>query len=298
MLGFNGGLIGGLANARDTSADPFVPGVWTLSEQRKAQIAGLWPVGGLKILDTYPGASAAYSLRLLSNTYTGILVTVRRSSDDTTQGFTRAQIEGFGSGSLTAFCTGTNGFVTTWHDQSGNGNNATQSTQANQPQIVTNGAVNLLNSKPCLSYVVGGNTSMTLATRLTGIVSVFEVLKLDFNVTDSDVNFLLGDSTTTHYHSGSGTWLGGNALAAVRNGTNLLNNVVTDFSTTTRTANQVLISMTHAGTATASQITQDRSNTNRSIRGRMQELILYSSSQSSNVSAISANINAYYNIYA
>ena len=297
MLGFNGGLIGGLANARDTSADPFVPGVWTLSEQRKAQIAGLWPVGGLKMLDIYPGASAAYSLRLLSNAYTGSLVTVRRSSDDTTQGFTRAQIEGFGPGSLTAFCAGSNGFVTTWHDQSGNGNNATQLTTANQPQIVTNGGVNLLNGKPCLSYVVGGNTSMTLATRLTGIVSVFEVLKLDFNVNDSDVNFLLGDSTTNHYHSGAGTWLGGNALAAVRNGTNLLNNVVTDFSSTTRTANQVLISMTHAGTATASQITQDRGNTNRSIRGRMQELILYSSSQASNVSAISANINAYYSIY-
>jgi hypothetical protein len=43
MIGFNGGLIGGLANARDTSAVSAV-GVWTLAEQRKAKLADLWPI--------------------------------------------------------------------------------------------------------------------------------------------------------------------------------------------------------------------------------------------------------------
>jgi len=46
MIGFNGGLIGGLANARDTSISVSVPGVWTLAEQRKAKLANLWPVVG------------------------------------------------------------------------------------------------------------------------------------------------------------------------------------------------------------------------------------------------------------
>ena len=46
MIGFNGGLIGGLANARDTSISTSVPGVWTLAEQRKAKLANLWPVVG------------------------------------------------------------------------------------------------------------------------------------------------------------------------------------------------------------------------------------------------------------
>ena len=46
MIGFNGGLIGGLANARDTSAVPSVPGVWTLPEQRNAKLALQWPVIG------------------------------------------------------------------------------------------------------------------------------------------------------------------------------------------------------------------------------------------------------------
>jgi hypothetical protein len=43
MIGFNGGLIGGLADARETSLLSAV-GVWTLNEQRNAKLAGLWPL--------------------------------------------------------------------------------------------------------------------------------------------------------------------------------------------------------------------------------------------------------------
>jgi hypothetical protein len=45
MIGFNGGLIGGLANARDTTAIN-AKGVWTLPEQRNAKLALQWPVVG------------------------------------------------------------------------------------------------------------------------------------------------------------------------------------------------------------------------------------------------------------
>ena len=37
------------------------------------------------LLDTYSGAAAAYSLRLLDSTYTGSAIRVRRSSDNTEQ---------------------------------------------------------------------------------------------------------------------------------------------------------------------------------------------------------------------
>jgi hypothetical protein len=43
MIGFNGGLIGGLATDRDTSLAS-AKGVWTLPEQRNAKLANLWPV--------------------------------------------------------------------------------------------------------------------------------------------------------------------------------------------------------------------------------------------------------------
>ena len=43
MIGFNGGLIGGLADARETTLLS-AKGVWTLAEQRNAKLANLWPV--------------------------------------------------------------------------------------------------------------------------------------------------------------------------------------------------------------------------------------------------------------
>jgi len=298
MIGFNGGLIGGLATDRNTSLDS-AKGVWTLPEQRNAKLANLWPLAGLKLLDVYTGASAAYSLRQLSNSYTGSLVTVRRSVDNSEQGFTESQIIGSGAGSLADFCSGTNGFVKTWHDQSGNANNATQATAANQPQIVTSGTVDTSNGKPCLTYSSAGSSNLTLATRLTGVVSVFQVLQITSSLTTDNINFILGDNSNYDYHSGGTYWLlSGVSANSVLNGSNRINNVVSTLTTTAKTTNQTLISMVHSGTATVSTLTQDRGYGDRSLRGNMQELILYSSSQTSNVAGINADINLHYSIYA
>ena len=109
-------------------------------------------VGYIGVLDLFPNASISYSMRLLRNTYTGDAIRVRRSSDNTEQniGFT-------GQGTLdesllTSFCSGTNGFVTTWYDQSGNGVNLTQTTAGNQPQIVSSGTVLTQSGKPSMSF--------------------------------------------------------------------------------------------------------------------------------------------------
>lgn len=296
MIGFNGGLIGKDRTTLIAAAE----GVWTLDEQIKARRTNAWPITDPKLLDSFPNAAVAYSLRLLRGAYTGSLVTVRRASDNTTQGFTELQILGSGAGSLADFCSGTNGFVATWHDQSGNANNATQATTAKQPQIVTAGTVNILNGKPCLTYNDSGTTSLSLGTRLTTVLSVFEVFKINSDVTATNTNFLLGDDTLKDYHAGSqvtATWLEPTQAAdAVKNGTNQLNGVTTNLTTEVRTGNQSLISMIHTGTASVSQLTEDRTNS-RSIEGNMQEIILYASSQLANVASISTNINTYYSIY-
>jgi hypothetical protein len=46
---------------------------------------------------------------------------------------------------LTVTAIGNDGHVSTWYDQSGNGNNATQATPASQPKIVDGGALVTLN---------------------------------------------------------------------------------------------------------------------------------------------------------
>ena len=105
--------------------------------------------GAPGLLDTYPGAAAAYSLRKLRTAYAGFCCQVRRSSDNATQNinFVGNVID---TTSLLTFCGGANGFVSIWYDQSGNGNDASNATLANQPQIVNAGSVILVNSKPAL----------------------------------------------------------------------------------------------------------------------------------------------------
>ena len=96
------------------------------------------PVAFTGLLNDYSGAAAAYSLRLLDNTYTGDAIVVRRASDNTTQaiGFVNNELD---TATLESFCSGTDGFVTTWYDQSGNGNDATEGSASSQPQIVSAG---------------------------------------------------------------------------------------------------------------------------------------------------------------
>lgn len=86
------------------------------------------------LLDTYSGATAAFSLRKLSSSYLGDCITVRRSSDNATQsiGFVNNELD---STALNAFCSGSNGFVTTWYDQSGNGIDALNPVASEQPKI-------------------------------------------------------------------------------------------------------------------------------------------------------------------
>ena len=253
-----------------------------------------FPAASSFLLDAYPGAAAAYSLRNLSSATTNV-VRVRRSSGSPSEAdFTAAQVT---NGELETFVgAGNNGFVTTWYDQSGNANNATQTTTSVQPQIVSGGAVILLNGKACLQYNTSGTANLFF-TRLTTVRSVFEVLNINSGQLTA-LSFLLGDSTNYDYHGGSSTWLDpGIAAAVVRNGSNRINNEIETLTTTNRVSSQVLISMIHTGNAAAGRISEDRTSPGRSIRGNMQEVIIYTTDQTANVAGINGNINAHYTIY-
>lgn len=86
------------------------------------------------------GAEAAYSTRRLNGNYSGDCMTIRRASDGTTQsiGFVGEEID---ESAIETFCSGTTCTVQVWRDQSGNGNNATQTDPTKQPTIYTGGAL-------------------------------------------------------------------------------------------------------------------------------------------------------------
>lgn len=82
--------------------------------------------------------------RKLRRSYGGSCLRVRRSSDDAEQdiGFNDASsyfAYRLDTGAISSFCGASNGYVVTWYDQSGNGRNRTQSTQARQPLIYLGG---------------------------------------------------------------------------------------------------------------------------------------------------------------
>lgn len=81
-------------------------------------------------------SSLAYSLQDLGGG--GNVIRARRSSDNAQQDFTAADITG---GSLASWSGGGDVFVAIWYDQSGSGRNATQTTQSQQPQIVSSGSI-------------------------------------------------------------------------------------------------------------------------------------------------------------
>ena len=250
------------------------------------------------LLDTYSGASVAYSLRKLSSTYTGNCIRVRRSSDNTEQniGFVNNVLD---EASLLTFCGAGNGFVTTWYDQSGNSKNATNSTAITQPQIVTSGVVNKIGSLPVMNTLNKDlvNTQTNSTTQAT--FSVFQ------NETTGSA-FLYGLPMTT---VASGTYGGicqsGSSAVPYGDGTNF--GTPTYFKngssiTATRgslftafaTGNKSLLSMMGGGTTTANRLLQFPG-----LSGNIKtfEVIIYNTSQTSNRTGIESNINTFYTIY-
>jgi hypothetical protein len=130
------------------------------------------------LLDTYTGASAAYSLRKLRSAYTGYAIRIRRSSDNTSQDIGFDANGNLNTTALLSFVGAGNGFVSIWYDQSLNGYNLTQNASANQPSIVLSGVLNTQNSKPVL--ITDGNSFMLNdGALLNGTTnSIFATIKL------------------------------------------------------------------------------------------------------------------------
>lgn len=147
-------------------------------------------------LDLVGSAAAALGLRKLRTAYSGNCLKVRRSSDDTTQdiGFSGGLLD---VGSLQTFCAGTNGFLDTWYDQSGNANNVTQATLADQPQIVSSGAVLTFapNSRPRANFN-GTSHHMDFGTNITADVgSYFAIANKEAAGSGYDTIHALGANT-------------------------------------------------------------------------------------------------------
>ena len=251
------------------------------------------------VLDFYPNAARAYSLRLLTANYGGYAIRVRRSNDNAELDIGFTALGGLDTSALTTFVDVHSGFVTTWYDQSGNGFNAVQTTAANQPVIVTAGVLETRTgigaTRPAVRFNNVDSTSLSF-TEITNVKSAFIVLRRRIAIANWIFWMSGGD-----YHPDqtlNAVWLHPTyASASVRNGVNRLNGTNTDLTTTSQADGLKTISCVNDGTSAISGIGLGFYGAGRDWDGHQSELIIYSTDQTSSRTGIENNINTYYGIY-
>ena len=263
-------------------------------------------VTGTLLLDLYPGAAAAYSLRHLRTAYSGSAIQVRRSSDDSLQdiGFVDGNLD---TASLLSFVGSGDGFVKIWYDQSGEGNDAAQGSASNQPKIVSSGVVITENGKPSVEF--NGTTDYIQNQLSVGAtVTAFAVSKI---VDEPDYNFIY-DSFGTGARLRLGLWVtqeyfadnGDGLVAEATTASNGLQNLF--FAKHTNSDVSISVNQDTLQTVESTNFSQNSEFWNIGARndgaehfleGTIQELILYPSDQSANRRAIETNTNNYYSIY-
>ena len=254
------------------------------------------------ILDEYPGAAAAYSLRLLNTDYTGDAVIVRRASDNTTQsiGFIDGELD---TAALDTFCSGTNGFVTTWFDQSGNGANAVNTTASGQPKIYDSVTGLILeNGKPAIEWTAGGiiDLQVNFGQVYAQPNTFFVVHKREFNngyLFDGGAqgrnaqladDFYAGLTLPNTYPSSEMDKQ--NLLTALFNTTNSESYINSQLQATGNSGSFGLSGVTIGGRVTSNNI-------DNSLDGNVQEMIIYPTNETGNRTGIEDNINNHYSIY-
>ncbi len=110
--------------------------------------------------DAIPSIAAAYSSRRLRTAYTGSLLRIRRSSDNTESDIDALANGDLDTAAVATFIAAGSGYIVTWYDQSGNGYDATQTTAASQPLYVASGQ----NGRPVLRWDGSNDFLMTATT--------------------------------------------------------------------------------------------------------------------------------------
>lgn len=259
------------------------------------------PAAGVTgILDSYTGAAAAYATALLYSSYGGSCLRVRRDSDNAEQdiGFSGQDID---EAAINSFCSGTNCFVKTWYDQSGSGNDATQTTAANQPKIYdsitgiidNNSIAATLYQTSTLFTVLGfsdtTNTGFFIAHSPTVVTGNNRVISCDEKRNATIFNGQHNIYNGTTGASGGTASVGVDYLYSCIFNASTAILYVNSVSTVTISPNSLAASTNVSiGNALTTSVPYD---------GYIQVVVLFASDQSANRTGIETAINNYYNIY-
>lgn len=261
------------------------------------------------LLDLYPSAAAAYSLRKLRSAYTGSAIRVRRSSDNAEQdiGFSSGNLD---TTALTNFCGSGNGFVTTWYDQSGNSRNVIQTNAANQPQIVSSGSILNINSKPSIKFQDSSDLLQCSSASGTSNLNTMAVVS-KFNKTNSfGVIMSIGETSGPSFCllSWGATPYQRGVYSTVQqsfDGIYTQNQEIWGSTTAllnaklwVNGASQTITNSTGVYTANLNSILIGNDSSGSTAFPNIQECIYWATTQSdTDLVAINTNQNSYYNVY-
>lgn len=270
---------------------------------------------------------SAYSIRKLSNSYTGPCIRVRRSSDNTEIDIGFNEYEQLDENTLLGFLNGSDGFVSVWYDQSGNSINVSQSTTTQQPRIATSGVIVRESGKPIINFdgvddVLFNNS---IGSRFTGTnLSKSFVCVHKFNVvTNGAIIASFGSSASSNQLISFGLNLPSiNSTYSYANRSNsggasypFIASTITANTTSLRMfnvyqldsfANMIINNVyTTSGDISTTLLTPNqfaigglfRTTLSNFANVNIHELIVYTSNQFENRSIIENNINQYYKLY-
>ena len=271
------------------------------------------------LLDDYPNAAAAYSLRKLDKDYTGSAIRVRRSNDNAEQDIGFSLSGYLDTSALKTFVgAGNNGFITIWHNQMGvTSRDLNQGIAVNQPIIVSSGNLitidGVSNSETAILFNTSDHRLVTLLS-ISQPISVFTYARKDNTTTEDGIVYDSYNNTPfALYYTGTveapnNRWLissgtGLNGTTAGNTNPNLFSTLHNSTSSSIH-INGVSYASGNAGTNGLDGLSVGnlRGNpppivANYQFNGRIAEMIIYGSNQSSNRTGIENNINTYYSIY-
>lgn len=261
-----------------------------------------WEQQPLALLDSYSTNLAyGYALVPLISSYAGSAVRVRRASDNTEQdiGFNGLALD---TASLTSFCTGTNGFVVTWYDQSGNARNATQSTTSNQPKIydsstgvILSGGIPAVEFNGANSQRLAVSASISAGTpHFWGVHEFNGGIVYFFVGINADNTFGIDNSTSLSFRQSGSTFATATTASRTRKSWNWLN----DGANTKAAVNNDAYT---TATQTKATLLQPRIGSNGAqagfFTGKIQAIVGYTADKTSDRAAIDTALNNFYSIY-
>jgi hypothetical protein len=193
--------------------------------------------------------------------------------------------------------TTADGAVTTWYDQTGNGNDATKITESEQPLVVSGGTLVTENGKAAIDFD-GVDDEFAISVPITAGFSVFGVYK-----NTKAGSYLIGNSPelgrrgTNQYRFND---IGFSANGGTHSDSQVLLTGIEDDTNATIYANGTQVAQA-VSTFTSATLLQIGKN---SPDGTFQEIILFDSDQSSNRGTVTTgggtliegNINTYFDI--